>query len=208
MKKPKTRSKSEEKRQLILAAATSSFCDKGFSLTSMDSIANSAGVSKQTVYSHFGNKDDLFAASILNKCEKFRTSALPESSLCDPKLALKTFAMGFIQLLLSEEGMAIHRVCIAESQTNPQVSQLFYAAGPEPVVAEISKLLESYSSEGLIVVENYHFSALQFLSLMKGEAVMRREYNTEKQIGIEEISDYIDSSVDLFLRGCQYKAMV
>ena len=51
------RSKSESKRKQILDAATILFTEQGYSSTSMDLIAKNANVSKQTVYSHFGNKD-------------------------------------------------------------------------------------------------------------------------------------------------------
>ncbi|OUS32321.1 hypothetical protein A9Q98_01410 [Thalassotalea sp. 42_200_T64] len=201
MIKSKGRSKSEEKRQLILSAATENFCEKGFSVTSMDSIAKSAGVSKQTVYSHFGNKDELFAAAISHRCSEFRMSSMPEALLKDPQVALKTFAKGFIELLLSKEGTAIHRVCISESQTNPKVSQLFFSAGPESVIKEISQLIANYSTSGLIKVVDCHMAAVQFLSMIKGEALMRREYNTEQQLSADEIAHYIDNTVDLFLRG-------
>ena len=61
-------SRSEQKREQILLAAKELFCEQGFPNTSMDEVAKLAGVSKQTVYSHFGCKDDLFVASIESKC--------------------------------------------------------------------------------------------------------------------------------------------
>ncbi len=48
------------KRDAILAAATSGFRDEGYETTSMDRIAELAGVSKRTVYNHFGSKEALF----------------------------------------------------------------------------------------------------------------------------------------------------
>lgn len=206
MKKTKLRSKSEEKRQGILAAAIEIFCAKGFTKASMDSIAKAADVSKQTVYSHFGNKDELFVASISQRCNEFRISALPKDVLLEPKVALLTFAESFIQLLLSDEGMAIHRVCISESQSNPKVSQLFYAAGPEQVIKQIAQLLASYNEQGLLKINDTQLAAIQFLSLIKGEAAMRREYNTELQINANDIESYLKSSVELYLRGYGYQA--
>ena len=54
---------SEAKRQGILEAATRLFTEQGYDGTSVDDIAAEAGVSKQTVYSHFGNKEKLFGAA-------------------------------------------------------------------------------------------------------------------------------------------------
>ena len=58
------RSKSEEKRQQILSAASDLFLTRSFEGASMDQVAVAAGVSKQTVYSHFGSKEELFSAII------------------------------------------------------------------------------------------------------------------------------------------------
>lgn len=201
--KSKVRSKSEEKRQLILDAATDCFCNDGFVMTSMDKIAKQAGVSKQTVYSHFGNKDELFGEAISQRCQNFQMSAMPADILADPSKALTALARGFIKLLLSKEGMAIHRVCLSESQKNPQVSQLFYAAGPEPVIKSVSDLIAKYHQQGLLVANDSHVAAIQFLSMIKGEAYMRREYNTELQISDEEIQRYIKLTVAMFLKGYQ-----
>ena len=55
MQEKRGRSKSEEKRQLIIQAAGELFVEHGFEKVSMEGIAKFAGVSKQTVYSHFSN---------------------------------------------------------------------------------------------------------------------------------------------------------
>src|SRR4051812_4633149 len=54
------RPKDMEKRALILDAARTLFAQSSFNGTSMDAVAAAAGVSKLTVYSHFGDKDNLF----------------------------------------------------------------------------------------------------------------------------------------------------
>ncbi|WP_189637783.1 TetR/AcrR family transcriptional regulator [Thalassotalea sp. HSM 43] len=203
--KIRTRSKSEEKRESILIAAVNCFCEKGFANTSMDYIAKQAGVSKQTVYSHFGSKDDLFMASVSKKCQEFRQAAFDTDKDIDVSGALVNFAVEFIRLLLSDEGMSVHRLCVSESQANPKVSQLFYQAGPEPVIKGLSELLQGYKQQNLLDIEDTHLASLQFLSLVKGEAVMRREYNTQWQPTQQQTRDYIEASVALFLSGYGFK---
>jgi TetR/AcrR family transcriptional repressor of mexJK operon len=46
----------------ILEAATTLFLDQGYGSTSLDQIAAAAGVTKPTVYSHFGSKQGLLEA--------------------------------------------------------------------------------------------------------------------------------------------------
>src|SRR3984957_10945617 len=63
------RPKDMEKRAAILAAAKALFIRNAFAGTSMDAIAADAGVSKLTVYSHFGDKDNLFREVIRSRIQ-------------------------------------------------------------------------------------------------------------------------------------------
>lgn len=59
----KSRDKSK-KRAAILEGAIDVFINVGYELASMDKIAQTAGVSKRTVYNHFGSKENLFQAIV------------------------------------------------------------------------------------------------------------------------------------------------
>src|SRR5690554_1573732 len=63
------RPKDPAKREAILQAAQQLFLRSGYEGTSMDAIATEAGVSKLTVYSHFTDKETLYAAAIRVVCE-------------------------------------------------------------------------------------------------------------------------------------------
>lgn len=52
----------EQRRQQVLAAALEAFSTVGFHATSMDDIADRAGVSKPVLYQHFPGKLDLYLA--------------------------------------------------------------------------------------------------------------------------------------------------
>jgi TetR/AcrR family transcriptional repressor of mexJK operon len=56
------RGRSIEKRRAMLEAARELFVTQGYELASVDAIAAEAGVSKRTVYDHFGDKETVFAA--------------------------------------------------------------------------------------------------------------------------------------------------
>ncbi len=59
------RRKTDETRRRITDAAYESFWRSGFRRTSMDTIADRAGLTKRTVYAYFRSKDDLLAAVLL-----------------------------------------------------------------------------------------------------------------------------------------------
>ena len=56
------RRKSAETRQQIIDAAYTLFYRSGFMRTGVDGIANAAGITKRTLYQHFGSKDELIGA--------------------------------------------------------------------------------------------------------------------------------------------------
>ena len=56
------RRKSAETRQQIIDAAYTLFYQGGFMRTGVDAIANAAGITKRTLYQHFGCKDELIEA--------------------------------------------------------------------------------------------------------------------------------------------------
>jgi TetR/AcrR family transcriptional regulator of autoinduction and epiphytic fitness len=69
---------SDRKRDAILEAAMQAFRENGFEFANMDAISDSAGVSKRTVYRHFGSKDELFEAvfgRLLERCSEHNVQA-------------------------------------------------------------------------------------------------------------------------------------
>lgn len=195
------RPSSAAKREQILEAASTLFVQNGFTDTSMEMVAQEAGVSKQTVYSHFGNKDELFMAAIQCKCQRYELAdlcAATEGSLRDRLLVI---GRGFIRLLLSEEARQVHKTCIAQVDTQPQAAVLFFEAGPRVVMAALTEMLERECRAGQIHAENPRHAAIQLLMMWQGEAKMRSELGIEPQLSDDEIDTYIVSCVDLFLRG-------
>src|SRR5437764_7215203 len=73
-------SASERKRHAIVDAACAEFLREGYSASSMDEIARRAGVSKPTIYSHFGNKERLFLAVIGGELTKVYAGVDPRGA--------------------------------------------------------------------------------------------------------------------------------
>lgn len=53
-------------KQKILEAAEKEFSENGFGATRIDKIAEVSGVNKKLIYSHFGNKEQLYSTVLLN----------------------------------------------------------------------------------------------------------------------------------------------
>jgi len=59
---PVRRLRRAERREQLLAAATQAFARAGFAATSLDDIAEQAGISRVLLYRHFESKTDLYRA--------------------------------------------------------------------------------------------------------------------------------------------------
>lgn len=167
------RPKSEEKRKQILVCAGEVFLEQGYTRTSMDAVAKSSGVSKQTVYSHFQNKDVLYNAVIEGKCEEYRID--DDALLLEPnKLGevLSSIALNFIHLLNDKQVIAMHSVVIGEAKNNSHVAELFYEAGPLHSIRIVTKLLSKHP-DCQLPSEIAKEIAIDFFNLLKGDYHMR-----------------------------------
>lgn len=61
---PRRRMAAAERRTVIVEAARAAFAEGGFHQTSLDAVAERAGVSKALIYEHFGSKRELHATML------------------------------------------------------------------------------------------------------------------------------------------------
>lgn len=198
--KPQGRSKDEEKGLQIIEAASELFIAHGFDGISMEAVAKAAGVSKQTVYSHYGSKDALFQAAVKRKClaHQLDGSGMDESQpVAD---YLREFGHHFSDLLVSPAAIAVHRACIAGAANHSKISQLFWEAGPAQVEAHLKDYLQRQVNAGRLDMDDVHFGAHHFLHMVKGEAHFRAVLGLPNELALQERECYVDSCVAMFMR--------
>ncbi|MFB9777221.1 TetR/AcrR family transcriptional regulator [Brevibacterium otitidis] len=61
----------KQRREQLMRVATEMFARSGYHTTSMDDVAEAAGVSKPVLYQHFSSKQDLYLAAIDTAAESF-----------------------------------------------------------------------------------------------------------------------------------------
>ena len=194
------RSKDEEKGQQILAAAGQLFLSEGYGSVSMEQIAKAAGVSKQTVYSHYGNKEALFSAAVAQKCEDYDIGHAADDDDRPVREYLREFIQHFSDLVTSDAGIAINRVCIAEADKRSTLSELFWKAGPLPIMQSLSSYLESQVKKGRLRIDNIHFAADQLLFMVKSDVHMRGVFGLPTDEALKELPAYLDSCLDVFMK--------
>lgn len=199
----RNRSKSEAKNLAILEAAGDLFLELGFETTSMDRVAQQAGVSKQTVYSHFQNKEALFAAVLESKCEEYGLRA----DLFDPtkncKENLLTFARQLNDLLSSAEAVKVDLLCSSNAEERPDLALLYYESG----ASKIRELLKDYFSSqvqaGTLQIVDVELAASLFLHLSHSDAVSFARWGVPGKVTVDT-ADYLETAIDMFLQYFQH----
>jgi TetR/AcrR family transcriptional regulator, mexJK operon transcriptional repressor len=189
------------KAESILAAAKRTFLASGFGSVSMDTIAREAGVSKATVYAHFAGKEELFGAVIGRECGRY--FARFSASELDPhnvRASLSVLGRRFLELVLSPDGIALHRIILGEVTRFPGLGEVFWRAGPERQRVQIEAFLQSAVASGTLSVPDTRLAAEQFVSLVRGDVQLRHLLRLEAEATQGEIQAAVEAAVDTFIR--------
>ena len=195
------RPKDLAKREAILEAAKGLFVRLGFDAVSMDQIAAEAGVSKLTVYSHFGDKDALFAAAVESHC----TQAMPDSLMqAHPETPIRErlteIATAFYTMIASPEAIAGHRILCSPRLAHSPLPQSFWDAGPRRVQDRFAVLLDARVAAGDLDIPDTGLAASQFFTLLKGEPHARMVFGCDCAEPRLAAPAHIAACVDMFLR--------
>lgn len=141
-------SKSKAKAAAILKGAMQEFLAHGYAATSMDKVAKAAGVSKATVYSHYGDKESLFGAVIRDLAEdKFQTvmGLEKQQSLAgDAYQVLSTMATKMLDNAKQDYAFQnFIRIIVGESGRFPELAKLYVDNLAKPAIETLTKYFKS-----------------------------------------------------------------
>lgn len=132
------------KAEQILQGAIREFLAHGFAATSMDRVAKAAGVSKATLYNHFGDKESLFSSLTEYLGEK-RIFYLAIDRPADPANFLRNWATAVLNQMLSDpELQCFVRLIIGESGRFPELAKTFIRNIAKPGIERLTWDLEFY----------------------------------------------------------------
>lgn len=187
------------KDEAILKAAGDLFLARGFD-ASLDAVAQEAGVSKATIYARYKDKEELFREVLRSRCEAVLS---PDSLVPDPNTPVRDtlirLATSFLDLVLSDEPMRMHRVIVAESARAPRMAELFYESAVSRLKDGLAGWLAAETKAGRLSVEDPQGAAWRFLGAIKGEAHMRAQFGMAP-VEPERLRRHIEACADDFLR--------
>ncbi|MEM9588174.1 MAG: TetR/AcrR family transcriptional regulator [Planctomycetota bacterium] len=165
----KIRSTAAQTRQRIMESAKHLFLEQGYGKTNLDHVASEAGVTKPTVYSHFGSKDGLLLA--ITEAHAGPKAAAMSSTLAssgDVREDLMRFGEVFMQRVVGEEAGCWHRLAIAESKDHPEIGRSIFNAGPARVISAMKDFVSHEMKKGRLKKADAAVAAEQFLGLLIG----------------------------------------
>lgn len=200
-------SEAEARTQELVETAARLFLEKGYSKVSLEMIAKQARVAVRTIYVKFGGKAGLFTAVINAGCAHFfATMHDMETSVRPLRDILLDFGLRFGQLVASPQVLAVHRMVIAESMSNPELAQAFFEAGPKQTREALqrffarpdirSQLRADMTPEALTV---------HLLNCIMGDQLKRYLFVINQTLPMPDVLRQVEVGVDLFLGGALQK---
>lgn len=189
------------KHGAILDAATGLFLSEGYLRTSMEAIADRAGVSKATLYTHFANKAGLFEAIVDGLCRQlFEPVRRPATRPASPREILLALARQYMKLMLEPSSIGLFRALVSDEEVRGELGARSYGAGAGAALAELAAYLEDWTNEGLLSVDDCGLAAEQFFGMLGGIAQVRALLGVCEQVSEEELSRMTEGAVSTFLR--------
>lgn len=172
---PVTRPSSIAKREAVLAVAEEAFLGAGYDAVTMDDLAERSGVAKQTVYAHFGSKEELFVqlvtAMTAQATERVHTEPLTAERAEDLAPALEQYLRRQLDVVLMPRILQLRRLVIGEVHRFPDLARALAQHGPQRAVEAIAVQLAELDRRGLLVVPEPRDAASQLNWLVMGEPV-------------------------------------
>jgi len=188
-----------------LATAEEAFLAAHYDSVTMDDLANSSGVSKQTVYAHFGTKEQLFIELVTSMTrlagdEVHQVPAVPVESSDGIAPVLESILSRQLSAVLQPRMLRLRRLVIGEVPRFPELARAVFEHGPQRAVTVLAQLLADLDARDLLSVPDPRLAATQLNWLVMGAPVNDAMFLGDDAIlSIQDQGDHVKSAVATFL---------
>jgi TetR/AcrR family transcriptional repressor of mexJK operon len=168
-------------RAAAIEAARTLFLRDGYAGTTMEDIAELAGLTKRTLYNNYSDKDALFIevvvgitayadAFVRGLREEFTTDVTTTRKL---RASLHDLARRLALGIVRVEVIAIRRLLIGEARAFPGLAREYFDRAPGQVIEALAAWFERLDRAGLLRVGEARSAAAHFAYLVAGEPLDR-----------------------------------
>lgn len=183
----------QEKRALIVAAATELFLELGYDRTSLARIAERAGVSRATLFKQFPTKAALFDAIVT---ESWSTTddqdPPPAGDLVD---GLTIIGRRYAELLGRPQMADLFRIVIAELPRFPELAHAQFSHGKMPYFESVRSYLLAEREAGTVQIEDVDLAATQFLGMISNYVFWPTLLLPDWEVSDDRVAEVVDDAV-------------
>lgn len=194
------RPKDLEKRARILQAAKAIFLKSGYHGTSMNQIAQQAGVTKLTVYNHFQDKANLFICAITETCEESLCTKQFELDVsADFCQTLHSVCLRALQIIYSPEALKLEHVLFELAAEQSPLALQFFDASHTRLQNQLAEFLQKAAQLGFIQTDNPTYQTELLMSLLLGIRHQKVLLGIIAVPNAHELEQIIQDAIALFL---------
>lgn len=187
----------DQRRARVHQAVRELMSEQGFRM-SMDTVAARAGCSKQTLYAHFGSKQELLRSVI---AEHQDLATVPLSPVVeDPRAALLAFAMEHLRHLNDPIIVSTSRLLGAEAHQFPDEARDLFQQACDTLLRRLATWLQHAMDQGRLRHDDPHYAAELLLSMIVGMDFERQRFGVAHRAGDRARRRWAEFAVDTFLR--------
>ena len=200
--------RSARKRLTILSAGRDLFLSNGYQGTSVDQIAASAEVSKQTVYKHFGDKRELLLSIVNEALQDTVTPFLDRiralADAADLETEMIALAADYLRAVLQEPVVQLRRLVVGEANRVPELAELYYNQAPARTLSAFADCFAALHRRGALRAPEPAVAAEHFAFLIVGRSIDQALFYGGPQVlaGID-VQRHVRAGVRVFLAAYQ-----
>jgi TetR/AcrR family transcriptional repressor of mexJK operon len=188
----------------IRESAAALFLEKGYQGTSMDEVAAAAQVSKQTIYTHFANKEELFADLVLGNAERVEefvgSMVRTVDDAADLETGLRQLARRYVGLVARPEVLRLRRLVLGEVGRFPELARTYYDRVPGRVLAALTDMFGDLARRGRLHIDDPELAAQHFAWLTLGIPLDRGMFYAIDQMPEDvELDRMADAATRVFM---------
>ena len=176
------------------------FLAVGYEAASVGEIAKRAKASKQTIYSRYPSKAELFQAAVTMRADvNFRRLSGLLVFQDPPKKALTLFGAGLLEIVLDPNAVATLQLVYMESRRFPELGRLLYDRGAGRCFVLMQEYIRQQCEVGALRVNDIAIAAEQFMDMITGRLLMRAALGLAPNPPALERELRVAAAVDVFL---------
>ena len=174
------------KNEAILEAASDVIFERGLAAP-LDEVARRAGVSKQTIYNHYGSKGDLVRALIERRSKTISAPLALPGAEAMPAETLAAYAEVLLRTVMIDRGVALIRLLIAHAGQDTQLVRAALPGGFRAVRSPLTHFLRREAELGRLAIDDAEQAADFFVGMAIGNHQLEALLGLPQQLSSENV---------------------